>query len=93
MDREYGMKIVEIKDIIRKDVPIYYRRLYSGTAVLELINKPQELPLNFQIEHKPTGAVEIGITFSEKIDYPLVPLQKELKKYIGDLDSAGKLPN
>jgi hypothetical protein len=27
------------------------------------------------------------------VDYPLVPLQKELKKYIGSLDSEGKLPN
>ena len=86
------MKIVEIKNIVRKDVPIYYRRLYSGVAVLELVNKPVETPLDFQIEHKPTGQIEIGITLSQKIDYPLVPLQKELKKFIGDLDSTGKLP-
>ena len=87
------MKVVTIKNIIRKDVPIYYRRLYTGIAVLELINTPQEVPLDFQIEHKPTGAVEIAITLSKKVDYPLIPLQKELKKFIGDLDSAGQLPN
>ena len=86
------MKITEIKDIVRKDVPIYYRRLYSGTAVMELISKRVEVPLDFQIEHKPTGQKDIAITLSEKIDYPLVPLQKELKKFISDLDSAGKLP-
>jgi len=87
------MKIIEIKNIVRKDVPIYYRRLYTGIVVLELINKPQDIPLNFQIEHKPTGQTEILITLMEKVDYPLVPLQKELKKYIVELDSAGKLPN
>lgn len=87
------MKILEMKDITRKDVPIYYRRLYSGTAVLELINKTQEVPLSFQIEHKPTGHVDIDISLLDKVDYPLVPLQKELRHYIGDLDSAGKLPN
>ena len=87
------MKVVDIKNIVRKDIPIYYRRLYAGTAVLELINKPQEIPLSFQIENKPTGSVEIGITFLEKVDYPLIPLQKELKKFIGELDSSGKLPN
>jgi hypothetical protein len=86
------MKITEIKDIVRKDVPIYYRRLYSGIVVMELINKPMEIPLDFQIEHMPTGQTEIGITLLEKVDYPLVPLQKELKKFIGDLDSGGKLP-
>ncbi|MDR2617634.1 MAG: hypothetical protein LBC62_02080 [Treponema sp.] len=86
------MKILEIRDIVRKDVPIYYRRLYSGTAVLELINKPREVSLEFQIEHKPTGDTEINVTLREQVDYPLVPLQKELKNYISTLDSTGKLP-
>ena len=87
------MRIVEIKNIVRKDVPIYYRRLYSGIAVLELLSKPVEIPLDFQIEHKPTGQTEINITLSGVLDYPLVPLYKELKNYIGTLDSSGKLPN
>ena len=86
------MRVIEIRSIARKDVPIYYRRLYSGIAVMELINKPIEAPLDFQIEQKPTGHVEIGITFLENVDYPLVPLQKELKKFIGNLDSDGLLP-
>ena len=86
------MKIIEIKNIVRKDVPIYYRRLYTGIAVLELVNKPLEVPLDFQIEHKPTGQTEIGITLSENVNYPLVPLHKELKNFIGVLDSSGKLP-
>jgi len=87
------MRILQIKNLKRKDVPIYYRRLYSGTVVLELISPPPtEVPLDFQIEQKPTGVVEIGITLLKKIDYPLVPLQKELKKFIADLDSTGQLP-
>lgn len=86
------MKVSEIKNIVRKDVPIYYRRLYTGIAVMELVNKPVEVPLDFQIEHKPTGQTEIGLTLSQKVDYPLIPIQKELKKFIGLLDSEGKLP-
>ena len=87
------MQIYEIKNIVRKDLPIYYRRLYSGIAVMELINKPIEIPMEFQIEHKPTGQLEINLTLHETVDYPLIPLHKELKKYIGDLDSGGKLPD
>jgi hypothetical protein len=87
------VRILEINNIIRKDVPIYYRRLYSGNAVLELINQPVETPVEFQIEHKPTGQIEINITFPKKVDYPLVPLLKEFKNVIGALDSEGKLPN
>ena len=86
------MRVLEIKDMVRKDFPIYYRRYYTGIAVMELVNKPVEIPLDFQIEQKPTGQLDIGINFLNPIDYPLVPLLKELKKFIGALDSEGKLP-
>jgi hypothetical protein len=86
------MKVVEVKNIVRKDVPIYYRRLYSGIAVLELLSDKVDVPLDFQIEHMPTGQTEINLTLHEKVDYPLVSLQKELKSFIGALDSDGKLP-
>ncbi|MCL2380019.1 MAG: hypothetical protein FWC64_00325 [Treponema sp.] len=88
------MKVIEIKNLSRKDVPIYYRRLYSGVVVLELLSKTIDIPLDFYIEHKPTGLTEISITSSvAQVDYPLIPLKKELKKFIGALDSDGKLPN
>jgi len=88
------MKVLEIKNLARKDVPIYYRRLYSGIAVLDLIKEIIDVPLDFQIEHKPTGHIEISITSKiEEVDYPLIPLKKEIKRFIGTLDSSGKLPN
>jgi len=87
------MRIIEIKNMTRKEMPIYYRRFYSGVAVLELVNKPVECPVDWQIEHKATGQTEIALSFTQSVDYPLVPLQKELKKYIGSLDSSGKLPD
>ena len=87
------MKIIGIHNIIRKDVPIFYKRFYKGTLAIELMSKNQEVPIEFIIEHKPTGHLEIDVTLSETIDYPLVPLLKELKKYIGELDSSRKLPD
>ncbi|MDR1047239.1 MAG: hypothetical protein LBL64_05650 [Treponema sp.] len=86
------MKILEFKNITRKDVPIYYRSIFSGTAALELINKSVDVSLDFSIEKKPTGYNEIIVTLNEKVDYPLVPLIKELKKYIDNLDASGALP-
>ena len=86
------MKIIEIKNIIRKDVPIYYKNFYKGILVIELIGKPQEIPVEFIIEHKPTGMLDISVTLSEQIDYPLVPLMKEIKAYIAELDSTRNLP-
>jgi hypothetical protein len=86
------MKILVIKDIIRKDVPIYYRRFFSAVAVLELINKSQERHIDFMIETKPTGAKDISLSLSEPVDYPLTPLIKELKAFVIDMDDRGDLP-
>ncbi|MDR2516783.1 MAG: hypothetical protein LBC88_05310 [Spirochaetaceae bacterium] len=86
------MKIVQIKNIERKEVPIYYRRLFTGVAEFELLGKSEERPVDFTIETKPTGAKDIFVTMPDPIDYPLVPLMKELKKFINDLDDAGGLP-
>jgi hypothetical protein len=86
------MKILAIKNIIRKDVPIYYRRVYSGLALIELLNKTLEVALEFLVENKPTGQTEVSVTLGEKIDYPLLPLKKELKDFITSLDQSGQLP-
>jgi hypothetical protein len=86
------MRIVEIKEIIRKDVPIYYRRLYSSVLVIELMNKIIERKIDFSIETKPTGQKDVLVTIAEPVDYPLVPLLKELKKFINEIDSNGQLP-
>jgi hypothetical protein len=87
------VKVLTVKNIVRKDVPIYYRRLYTCIAVVELINKSQDVQVDFSIEHKPTGQKEILVTLIDKVDYPLIPLNSALKKAIDDLDAAGSLPD
>jgi hypothetical protein len=86
------MRIVQLKNIVRKEVPIYYRRLYSGVAEFELLNRLEEHAIDFTIEVKPTGQKDVFVTMSEPVDYPLVPLMKELKKFLVNLDDTGQLP-
>ena len=86
------MTIVEIKDCVRKDVPIYYRRVYTGVAVAELLGKLQDVHIDWTIETSPFGTKEIIVSILDKIDYPLVPLIKELKVKIEALDAEGQLP-
>ncbi len=86
------MKIIALKDIERTDSPIYYRRFYSGLLIMDIMAKVVERKINFKIEHMPTGKKDISVTFEQPVDYPLVPLMKELKKYLDELDSIGELP-
>jgi len=86
------MKVNSIKDMIRKDYPIYYRKLYTGVAVIELNKGPADYRIDFSIEYKPTGHKDVTVNFIDTIDYPLVPVHRELKKIITDMDSTGELP-
>jgi hypothetical protein len=87
------MTVSDIKNIVRKDVPIYYRRVYTGIAVIEFAGKNQEFRIDWIIEVSPLGTKELSVTVSDKVDYPLLPLIKELKAKIGKLDDEGKLPS
>jgi hypothetical protein len=87
------MKINALKDVIRKDVPIYYRRLYTGVAVIEMTKGPVNYRVDFTIETKPTGQKDITVSFIDRIDYPLIPLNREIKEFIDNMDIAGGLPD
>ncbi|MDR1238651.1 MAG: hypothetical protein LBK27_00905 [Treponema sp.] len=87
------MKVLAINNIVRKDVPIYYRRLFTGIVVLELMKDSVERRIDFSIENKPTGAKEMSVTFLDTVDYPLIPLTREVKKFIDHLDVNGGLPS
>ena len=87
------MKIIAIKNIARKDVPIYYRMLYTGIAVIELFSNREDYRIEFSIETKPAGDREITVALKDDIHYPLLPVKKELKKVIDTLQSEGELPD
>ena len=87
------MRVIAIKDIVRKDVPIYYRLLFTGVAVLELAKDAGDYRIDFTIELKPTGQKDISVNFLDAVDYPLLPVIQELKKNIESMHSNGTLPD
>jgi len=87
------MKIISVENVERKDVPIYYRLVYSGTAKIELNGKTADYGIDFSIEIKPTGVAEVSVSITDEIHYPLLPVIKELKKTISAMYSDGQLPN
>lgn len=87
------MKVLQIKNIDKKDIPLHYRNEYFGSALIELNSSTQlEKKITFTIERGATGMVDISVEFLEEIDYPLLPIMKTLKDYIGELDKKGELP-
>ncbi len=86
------MKLLKIKKIEKKDVPLYYRNEYSAISDFILIgDKTTEIALNFSIEMLPTGEKIIDIKFANPVDYPILPLLKVLKAEIEILEKKGNL--
>ncbi len=86
------MEVLEIKNLYREETGLYYRRNFTGLAVIELPIKTIEVPLDFIIEMGPMGNKDFDIELKDKIDYPLLPVMKKLKEFIEQLDKEGKLP-
>jgi hypothetical protein len=86
------LTITQLKNIVRKDVPIYYKQFYTADAEIDLLGNVVETPIEFSLELKPTGMKEVLVTIQREIDYPLVPLVTELKQVIIALDRDAKLP-
>lgn len=86
------MKIIGIKDISRKETHIYYRRVFNGTAVMELMHQNVEKRIEFIIETTPMGKKHISVSMQDHVEYPLMPLIQSLRHKIAELDAEGVLP-
>jgi hypothetical protein len=88
-----SMKVLSLKKVTRNDSPIYYRRLFSALASIELLGRTEDCPIEFTIETKPAGNNEITITSFNEPDYPRLPLLNALKEFIAAEDKNGGFPN
>lgn len=86
------MKVLEIKDIKKKNIPLHYRNEFKASVVFEYMHlKQEESPVEFTLEHSATGNIDISVRILKKLNYPLLPALKSLKDYIRDLEKQGKL--
>lgn len=86
------MTVLGISDITRKENFIYYRREFKAQALIDLPGKKHSGEIEFTIETAPTGKKEISVTILDSVDYPLIPIMRNLKEFIKNLDSSGALP-
>jgi hypothetical protein len=78
------MRIKELRGIVRKESPVYYRRFYSGTIVFEIMGAEAEREIRFSVETLPDGGKEFSFTLDKGVDYPKVDLFREIKAYLNE---------
>ena len=86
------MNIVGLENVVRKDSHIYYRREFKADAIIEIMSRKRNVPVEFVLEHKPTGGIDVSASISEDLDYPMVPVVNKLKIFIAELDKQRALP-
>jgi len=86
------VKVIAIKNVERKGVPIYYRLVYTGVAEIEIANDTKDYRVEFIIEIMPTGESKVSVSMQDDIHYPLLPVMGMLKEVIGKMHSNGEFP-
>lgn len=87
------MEVIKIIDIVRKDVPLYYRNKYSAVAELGLSsNSFTKISIEFAIEVTPISGKVYTVDEIENLDYPTIPVRKALIEEIKNYDREGLLP-
>lgn len=87
------MEIIKIIDIVRKDVPLYYRNKYSAVAELKLSSSIiSRCEIEFAIEVTPISGKIYSVDGIKDLDYPLIPVKKALIEEIKNYDREGLLP-
>lgn len=86
------MRVIELKNIEREEGQIFYLRKYTCNAVIELPTNTETMKIFFSIETNPMGKKIIEITFTQTVNYPLIPLKKALIEFILTEEIEGRLP-
>ena len=86
------MKVMELANLKREDVQIFYIRKYAATAVLDLTARTANVDIEFSIEMNSFGNKDFTLSIKSQIDYPLIPIRKTILEYITNLEQEGKLP-
>jgi hypothetical protein len=85
------MEVVDLKNIVKKDMAIDYRRVYMATAVLDISGKTVEKKIEMALEDTPLGTVGIKVTLLEDLDYPLIPVIKKITDKTRSLQQEGRI--
>lgn len=85
-------RVVELRDVQRKDSLISYRRSYTAEAIIEtLASRRFSQRVVFTIEEDALGQRDVSVKLLGDIEYPLLPVLSALKDHVGTLDRSGKL--
>ena len=86
------MRVIELKDVLRKETHLHYRREFTACAVLDILDRPMEKRIEFTMESTPLGTLKVNVHLIDQVEYPVIPILSGIKDFVTDLDRRGHLP-
>ncbi len=87
-----AMRVLELRELTRRETPIHYIREYTAVASLEAPGGlRREVSVAFTLEQKPLGPPDISVRVLDPIDWPLLPVVRALRERLALLDREGRL--
>jgi len=86
------MKVVELRDLNRRESPVFYIKELTAVAVIEWNQRQSESDIAITLEHKPIGPPDVHVHLLDSVDWPALPVIHAIKDYVTELERSGRLP-
>ena len=86
------MKVVELRDLSRRESPLHYIKELTAVAVIECNQRQSESDVAITLEHKPMGPPDVHVHLLDTVEMPALSVINAIKSYVSDLETQGRLP-
>jgi len=86
------MRVVELRDLFRRDSPVHYIKELTAVAVVEWNQRQSESDIAITLEHKPLGPPDVRVHLLDAVEWPTLPIIHAIKEFVVELERSGKLP-
>jgi len=88
----YGMKVVELRDLARRESPVHYIKELTAVVVIEWNERQSESDVSITLEHGPLGPPDVRIRLLDPLELPTLPVIHAIKDLIVEMERSGRLP-
>ena len=88
----YSMKVVELRDLARRDSPLHYIKELTAVAVIEWNERQSESDISITLEHGPLGPPDVRVRLLDAVELPTLSVIHAIRDFVVEMERSGRLP-